>query len=536
MAKIILVETATIRPGNNPRGQAPQGLLLIAGALKKAGHNVEIIDGFIKAPLNKRPIKLDWGVVHEFGLPNDKLVSLVLSKNPDIVGITYMLTIEHDIKADFIKQLKQKAVSMPVVVGGTAASAIAHGILGAGFPSEKIDGVDFVIKGTGVGLGEETMVKLVKLLTQKETISREDYFYRLRKLEGIVYFDETRKEIVDTLCPLLNLQNYQYGYDRLFLEKALSKEFPERYSELNNAQAGPTPYPPQTEITTSNGCPFSCEFCHICSFKEELQKSELIKGIQEDKFWDRLPMKIINKEISKIKEEGYQTINFEDDNFFGYLPSHFRDGLEILSFCIKLGFKCVRFSNGLTISSLLANDAEILHKLGQIARSGIFIRFAISIESGSDDTLKNYIRKPHTKKMILQLLNSMQKSKYLELVTFQPEAFFVFGVVNAKGEMEPLENIQESREFLLSVAKKYKIPISVFGCVPNPPNIHYHKYIQTTEEKKEKVNWPEFLFSQVLSLSGQEDKALFVNKIIRETREQLRKEGLLHIRSAHFGR
>lgn len=526
MAKVVLVETAKLIPGEKPRGQAPLGLVLVADALRKNGHEAKIIDGFIEAPFSRRMVEGKIGSIYEYGLANVELLKRIIAEKPDVVGISHTLTVEQGIKAELVRMIKAAFPHVPIIMGGVAASSNARGILGFGVKSEKIEGVDVIVLGRGMGLAEETTVALADALTEREALGEEAYFKRLSEIRGIAYVDENGR-LVQTPLPALDLRNYKYSYNRSFLKRAKGGT-PDAYSELNNPHAGPTPFPPATEISTSNGCPFNCEFCHIKEFHEQLCSSH---G-KTAKFWDRLPMPKIFEEISKIRSEGYNTISFEDDNFLGFMPEHREDGIKILGFCREQGFRCIQFPNGLTISSLLAEGCKALHCLGKLTQEGTLVRFAIPVESGSDDTLRNYIRKPHSIEIVVQLLEEMKNYGYLHLPNFQPEAFFVFGSVSEGGEIEPLENIAESSKFLFRVAEGYRIPVSVFGCVPAPPNAHYQKFISSQEKINGKVNWHEMLFTQVAEFEGEGGKAEKINKIILATRERLKRGGLQPERSS----
>ncbi|MFH1224596.1 MAG: radical SAM protein [Candidatus Diapherotrites archaeon] len=526
MAKIVLVETAKLIPGEKPRGQAPLGLMLAADALCKNGHEVKIIDGFIEAPFARRKVEGKIAGLREYGFGNGELLKQIIAEKPDTIGITHTLLAEQGIKAELVHMIKAALPHVPVIMGGVAASCNARGILGFGTESEKIEGVDIIVLGRGIGLAEETTVALANLLPKKGVLAEVEYFGALSRIRGIAYVGENGA-FVQTPLPALDLRNYKYSYNRQFLKRA-NGSAPDAYSELNNPHAGPTPFPPATEISTSNGCPFNCEFCHIKEFHEQLCGSH---G-KTAKFWDRLPMPKIFEEISKIRSERYNTISFEDDNFFGFMPEHREDGIKILGFCREQGFRCIQFPNGLTISSLLADGCKALHCLGELAKEGILVRFAIPVESGSDDTLRNYIRKPHSVEMVVQLLEEMNNAGYLSLPNFQPEAFFVFGNVNGKGKIEPLRNMLESGKFLFLVAEKYHIPISVFGCVPAPPGVHYRKFVEHQEKTNGKVNWHEMLFTQAAELDGKEGEVKQINELIDGARKELELRGLLHGRRA----
>jgi anaerobic magnesium-protoporphyrin IX monomethyl ester cyclase len=214
-AKPILLMT-TAPPSNAPWYQGkklpPLGLSYVAGALEKAGFQVEMLDNYM---LNK---------------PIDEVKQLVKGLNPGIVGITcgsatYRRCLET------AQAVKETLPTCKVVVGGWHASYLPDSLL------EKPE-VDFVVMGEG----ERAMVELARHITTSNdeaglaTIAGVGYKHDGALAKNAPRFIENMDEIPFPARHLLPMHLY------------------DRTIEFLSAR-------PADVMNISRGCPFSCAFC-----------------------------------------------------------------------------------------------------------------------------------------------------------------------------------------------------------------------------------------------------------------------------------
>src|SRR5665647_3508545 len=112
--KILLINPPqTFYPGSEqPAGNLPIGLMYIAAVLKEAGYQVEILDAFMVATLQKN------GETVIIGMPFEEIKKEIQSRKPQIVGIAGPFTcqIENSIKiSNIAKGVDSKILT---VIGG----------------------------------------------------------------------------------------------------------------------------------------------------------------------------------------------------------------------------------------------------------------------------------------------------------------------------------------------------------------------------------------------------------------------------------
>ena len=211
---ILLMTTAA--PSNAPWYQGkklpPLGLSYVAGALEKAGFQVEMLDNYM---LNK---------------PIEEVKQLLARLNPGIVGITcgsatYRRCLET------AKAIKETLPSCKVVVGGWHASYLPDTLL------EQSD-VDFVVMGEG----ERAMVELSQQITTSNDpslpagIAGVGYKHDGSLMKNAPKFIENMDKIPFPARHLLPMHLY------------------DRTIEFLKAK-------PADVMNISRGCPFNCSFC-----------------------------------------------------------------------------------------------------------------------------------------------------------------------------------------------------------------------------------------------------------------------------------
>ncbi len=131
----------------------PLGLAYIAGVLRDAGHEVEVIDSVGEAIDDRDDFETPVGTMRRIGMPTDELIDRI---PPDcaVLGITNMFLHEWPMVREIAGKAKDRFPGITVVLGGDNATAFWPWMF------EQSDAVDHVV----LGEGEATMVDLVNRL------------------------------------------------------------------------------------------------------------------------------------------------------------------------------------------------------------------------------------------------------------------------------------------------------------------------------------------------------------------------------------
>ena len=246
-----------LRPAAEKKSMArvlPLGLLAIGSVLKRAGHQVKILDLRIS------------------NSPDEELDAVMNSFDPQVVGIGVM-TIE--CKYGFIDAAKVKKINpnVTVIFGGPHCSHEPQFIL-------NDSNVDLMVSGEG----DLTIVELVNTLEEgKDVAGVPGIAYKkngsyLRTAERPVIRD---LDTIDQEYDLINLEryfNFQSSMD--FFPVFRNKRF--------------------IPLVTSRGCPFKCTYCHDI-FDKSIQY--------------RSPEAVVNEIEYLIKVYGIREFHIVDDVF-----------------------------------------------------------------------------------------------------------------------------------------------------------------------------------------------------------------------------
>ncbi len=246
-----------LRPATEKKSMArvlPLGLLAIGSVLKRAGHQVKILDLRIS------------------NSPDEELDAVMSSFDPQVVGIGVM-TIE--CKYGFIDAAKVKKINpnVTVIFGGPHCSHEPQFIL-------NDSNVDLMVSGEG----DLTIVELIDTLEEgKDVAGVPGIAYKkngsyLRTAERPVIRD---LDTIDQEYDLINLEryfNFQSSMD--FFPVFRNKRF--------------------IPLVTSRGCPFKCTYCHDI-FDKSIQY--------------RSPEAVVNEIEYLIKVYGIREFHIVDDVF-----------------------------------------------------------------------------------------------------------------------------------------------------------------------------------------------------------------------------
>lgn len=259
---------------NNPELQSHEGysqnigIGYLASYVEKHGHTAVAIDTFAEGSDTKQAVTLAGKTHYVFGL-NPKDTAARIAKDTDIVGISCPFNTQSFLIEVYAQEIKELHPGKPIVLGGTHAIS---------FPQEALsDHVDIVVRGEGE-------IPLLELLSGKP----------LEEIQGILYKSEGR--VMDNgLAPVVeNMDELPFPARHLLPM--------EKYFE--RSQRGNEKSRRSISITTSRGCPFSCEFCSLHNLENKYART-----------WRARSPENVMAEIDFLNEQyGDVSFQFEDDN------------------------------------------------------------------------------------------------------------------------------------------------------------------------------------------------------------------------------
>lgn len=280
---------------------------------------------------------------YHFGKSFDYIELDVAEIRPDVVGISSLFTPYYREVLEVAARVKKK-LNVPVVVGGSHASAVPESLLSS-------FNVDYVIRSEG----EKPFVEFLKYLKGKQGIER---------VPNLAY--KSRGEII------LNPIGDNFPIDELALPD-LSDSSVSRYDMTGK---------PMTFMITSRSCPHMCSFCSVhTTFGTDYRRRSLENVLEE---------------IELRYSQGYRVIDFEDDNLT-YYKSTFKE------LCRRL---ISRFPNremefvAMNGISYLSLDEELLELMFQAGFSHLNLALV-----SSDKTVRESTKRPHTLEAYLKVVH-----------------------------------------------------------------------------------------------------------------------------------
>lgn len=266
---------------NTPLRRLPLGLLYIAAALRREGHEVSLLDagamredhaceppGSAEDPDlaafagDTTPFRL-FGRFRHFGPTYDRIEELVAEAAPEAVGISALFTPYAAEAMETAAAAKRAAPGSPVILGGGHPSAFPRAVL-------EHPAVDHVI----VGEGELAFPRLVAALAAGRDAARNPGAVRV--LVGRAAVEPP-----------------------LFVQDLDDLPLPDR--ELADPSAYTWRGKPMTQILSSRGCPVGCAFC----------SAHLTAG---RRFRPRAPEAVVAEMRHCRDTFGTEVFDFEDDN------------------------------------------------------------------------------------------------------------------------------------------------------------------------------------------------------------------------------
>jgi radical SAM superfamily enzyme YgiQ (UPF0313 family) len=293
---------------------------------------------------------------YHFGKSFDEIEAEISALRPDVVGIASLFTPYYREALELAARVK-KRLNIPVVVGGSHASAVPESLLSS-------PNVDYVIRGEG----EKAFVEFLRYLKREQQI---------QQVPNLAY--KSYGEIV------LNPVSDNFAIDDLPFPD-LSDFLPSTYTLAGK---------PMTFMITSRSCPHKCSFCSVhTTFGTNYRRRSLENVLEE---------------IELRYQQGFRVIDFEDDNLT-YYKNTFKE------LCRKL---IARFPNremkfvAMNGISYLSLDGELLELMMQAG----FSRLNLALVS-SDKTVRETTKRPHTLEAYVKVVNKASKLGF-KIVSYQ---------------------------------------------------------------------------------------------------------------------
>jgi len=206
------------------------GLAFIAGALDKAGHQIQIIDAMAEAPDQYIAFKDD---IVQNGLTEEQIAAMI-PLDIDVIGLSLMFSgnwLHNRILVDYLGEAFPKAV---IIAGGEHLTAVPE------FCIEQTKHLHVCICGEG----EETVVSVVSAIEQNTSF--ED-------IPGVVYRDESGK-------PKRTLSKSRIK-DVEGIARPAWEFFPLDKYKANSIIYGVDRQVYSVPLMATRGCPYRCTFC-----------------------------------------------------------------------------------------------------------------------------------------------------------------------------------------------------------------------------------------------------------------------------------
>ena len=215
------------------RPSLPLGLAYVAAALRKAGHDVLVLDAVAAAP--EQVTRGSKKQLFALGLTPDQIVAR-LDPTADVYGVTNMWTFSWPLVRELIRQIKGAHPNTPIVCGGEHFTGLAE-------LSMEQAPVDYIV----LGEGEEGAVEVVNAIR----IGAEHVDWSA--IDGILYRD-AHGSPVRSSRPRARNQDIDGiawpAWDLFDIDVYNEHEF------INGLNQGKT-----VPILATRGCPYQCTYC-----------------------------------------------------------------------------------------------------------------------------------------------------------------------------------------------------------------------------------------------------------------------------------
>jgi anaerobic magnesium-protoporphyrin IX monomethyl ester cyclase len=366
-------------PGEIAKPDGSLSLAYLAGALRRAGYAVKILDCSVGDDDNSleetffHSTTLDSGLLRVGMSP--EMIAKKISEY-DVIGISSIFTPQTSMVLALIRLVKEVAPEKLVIAGGVNARSLRKRFYDSG--------VDII----ALSEAEETIVQIAEALRGKRDLT---------SIPGIAFRNEKGKEIINPCGPVSSdLDQLPFpAWDLLPLKK---------YWDISRPHGGQFPENERIKyasLQTSRGCPFQCLYCHISQEKEDGLSGYI--GRFRTKSIDR-----VLGELECLKNLGVEYVFFEDDSLFAKKNRAY----QLFGFIKEMGLHLLDV-NGINICHLLKNyggalsiDMEFLERLSDAG----FRFLTLPFESANQRILDKYA----SSKWNIETINSKQLLKVLD--------------------------------------------------------------------------------------------------------------------------
>lgn len=390
--RIMLIEPPVTVTSRAPAGQRspvvpPLGIASVGAVLENAGFEVLLLDAFVEG--FRSPSEIPDGRVR-YGLADDEIAERMAAFDPEIVGVSCIVTNRYRDAHAVCSLAKQAAPGCLTVMGGAHATTMPELVMAD-------PAVDIAV----LGEGDLTLLRIIERL---------DAHQSLAGVDGVAYRDGDSLVVQEKTEYIQDLDSLPWPARHL-LPMELYWQIGQPHGDLLR-----TPF---ATVMTSRGCPARCIFCS--SLK-----------LWGSRYRPRSAINVLNELQHLIDTYGIREVHFEDDN----LTASRSRAKEIFQGMIDRDFDLSWSTpNGLMVATL---DEEIVDVM---AASGCYA-VSLAIESGCQRVLDEVIRKPlelervastvsilrsrgiHTKGFFMLGLPGETREEIAETVAFAKEAGF----------------------------------------------------------------------------------------------------------------
>lgn len=345
-----------------PRPDGSLGLLYLAGALRKIGVEVDILDASVGGPEDRledtfwRYVPQDNGLVR-LGMSPERIKDFIASRGYNLVGINSNFTPQTRMALEVARAAKEVSADILVLAGGVNARSLPEKFLRSGL-------VDLICATEG----EKVITEVVQRWSQKVS---------LQDIPGVI-FSDNGKIVNHPPGP----GTIKFNLDELPMPAWDLLPF-EKYERISAPHGDPSVqkslrYAP---LMTSRGCPFECLFCHISREKED--DADGIGSLRL-KSIDR-----VLEEIEILRSLGVKRLFFEDDSL---LAKKARVKL-IFERTVSLGLSIANV-NGVNLVHFLVKTGRTSYRIDrdylELLKEAGFDCIVFPVESASQRILDKY--------------------------------------------------------------------------------------------------------------------------------------------------
>ncbi|MCX5696764.1 MAG: radical SAM protein [Candidatus Omnitrophica bacterium] len=372
----------------------PLGMLYAAAALERERCRVKVLDCLVSdhTILEKR------GDHFFYGIPDNKLRTLVKEYKPDIVAIGSQFMTQEENVSRTAKLVKDIDTSIQVIVGGANTGCRYKYLLEQG-------DIDIAIKGES----EQAISNLIKYFRGN---------IKLESISGIAYRREN--QVCETVGPeyIDNLDGLPLpAYHLVDMEAYFNLYKKGVYARDRNVKR-------VIPMVTSRGCPYRCIFCSVSH--------------SMGKRWRAHSAEYTSRHIIAVsKRYNVRHIHFEDDNLL-------MDIKRFMAILDTLNKESITWDtpNGIRVDPRI--DEDILKRFKQCGCKYL----TIGIESGDQEVLDRVIKKDITLEDVTAF------AKKCKRIGLPLRAFFILGFPG-----ETIESMYKTVAFACFILKKYNVEI-----------------------------------------------------------------------------